>query len=145
MNRRVLVALAVVIPVIVISGGFVMLTSILTPSVNASGPCAPPKLTLGKPEVSASSYGVTITGTTMPGSAATAGGAACSITSILISWGDGSSPTTIFPKIESGSWSWSVSHTYAVYPAGVLQYEIVVSSFQSDGKVISAQEEVSFA
>jgi len=63
----------------------------------------------------------------MPGSAATAGGAACSIASISISWGDGSSPTIIFPKIELGSWS--VSHTYAVYPGGILQYEIVYQAF----------------
>ncbi len=123
MNGRVLVVLVFVI---VVSGSFVMLTSILTPVVNAVASCAPPVLAVA-PELQSFSYVVTIIGTTLPGSASSVG-AACSITSISISWGDGSS-ATLSPKLNSPSFS--ASHTYK--SSGT--YDIIVHSFQSDGKV----------
>jgi len=123
MSERVLVVLVFVI---VVSGSFVMLTSILTPVVNAAASCAPPALAVA-PELQSFSYVVTIIGTTLPGTAGSAS-TACSITSISISWGDGSS-ATVFPKLNSPSFS--ASHTYKSNGT----YDIIVHSIQSDGKV----------
>lgn len=123
MNGRVLVALALVI---VVSGTFVMLTSIVSPMVNAAASCAPPTLAVATPEVQSFAYGVTIIGKVLPGSPG-ASGTACSIISISISWGDGSSSKILFPHPST----FSASHTYKT--SGT--YVIIVHSLQSDGKI----------
>ena len=131
MNGRVLVALTVIL-LIMMSGSFVMLG--LIPAANAAASCAPPTLAF-KPELQSFSYVVTIIGTTLPGTPSTSG-AACSITSISISWGDGSSRTTM----SNPSSTFSASHTYTAKGT----YVIIVHSLQSDGKVSTMIETVSF-
>jgi len=126
MKGRALFALMVVIPVIILSGSLLMLTSAVTPLVNATGSCSPPALAVGTPLAQSFGYGVTIVGTTVPGSPGTAG-TACSITLVAISWGDGTSSTILFPHPAT----FKALHTYN--SSGT--YAIVVHSFQSDGKI----------